>query len=93
MRVVVEVDVELGLTRVVWIGTAQDVGTVAGGAVLLTLFVLWELRAAAPMLPMRFFRNRTFAAANAASLLMFFGMFGSIFLLSQFFQIVQGMIL
>jgi CO/xanthine dehydrogenase Mo-binding subunit len=26
MRVVVEVDVELGLTRVVWIGTAQDVG-------------------------------------------------------------------
>jgi CO/xanthine dehydrogenase Mo-binding subunit len=27
MRVVVEVDVELGLSRVVWIGTAQDVGT------------------------------------------------------------------
>ncbi len=26
MRVVVEVDVELGLTRVVWVGTAQDVG-------------------------------------------------------------------
>ena len=26
MRVVAEVDVELGLTRVVWIGTAQDVG-------------------------------------------------------------------
>jgi CO/xanthine dehydrogenase Mo-binding subunit len=26
MRAVVEVDVELGLTRVVWIGTAQDVG-------------------------------------------------------------------
>ena len=42
------------------------------------------------MLPMRFFRNRTFAATNAASLLMFFGMFGSIFLLAQFFQTVQG---
>ena len=26
MRVVLEVDVELGLTRVVWIGTTQDVG-------------------------------------------------------------------
>ena len=39
---------------------------------------------------MRFFRNRTFAAANAASLFMFFGMFGSIFLLAQFFQTVQG---
>jgi MFS family permease len=42
------------------------------------------------MLPMRFFRNRVFALANVASLLMFFGMFGSIFLLAQFFQTVQG---
>ncbi len=55
-----------------------------------SLFVLWELRAEAPMLPMRFFRNRTFALTNVASLLMFFGMFGSIFLLAQFFQTVQG---
>src|ERR671930_116932 len=59
-------------------------------AVVLALFVLWELRAPAPMLPLRFFRNRTFTAANVASLLMFFGMFGSIFLLAQFFQTVQG---
>jgi MFS family permease len=58
--------------------------------VLLGLFLLWELRAAEPMLPLRFFRNRTFSAANAASFLMFFGMFGSIFLLAQFFQTVQG---
>ena len=57
---------------------------------MLVLFVLWELRAAAPMLPMRFFRNRTFTAANVASLFMFFGMFGSIFLLAQYFQTVQG---
>jgi MFS family permease len=42
------------------------------------------------MLPMRFFRNATFALANAASLFMYFGMFGSIFLLAQFFQTVQG---
>jgi EmrB/QacA subfamily drug resistance transporter len=68
----------------------EIVGALALGAVVLTAFVLWELRAKAPMLPMRFFRNRTFALANAASLLMFFGMFGSIFLLSQFFQTVQG---
>jgi MFS family permease len=39
---------------------------------------------------MRFFRNRTFALANVSSLFMFFGMFGSIFLLAQFFQTVQG---
>ena len=42
------------------------------------------------MLPMRFFRSRTFSAANVASLAMFFGMFGSIFLLTQFLQTVQG---
>src|SRR5437868_5635707 len=60
------------------------------GVVVLIAFVLWEIRAESPMLPMRFFENRVFALANAASLLMFFGMFGSIFLLSQFFQTVQG---
>ena len=37
------------------------------------------------------FRSRAFAAANTVSLLMYFGMFGSIFLLSQFFQVVQGL--
>jgi EmrB/QacA subfamily drug resistance transporter len=68
----------------------EIVGSLSVGAVVLMLFVLWELRAEAPMLPMRFFRNRVFALANVASLLMFFGMFGSIFLLSQFFQSIQG---
>ena len=57
---------------------------------LVAAFVAWELRTAAPMLPMRFFRKPSFALANLASLFMFFGMFGSIFLLSQFFQTVQG---
>ena len=42
------------------------------------------------MLPMRFFRNAAFSLANLSSLFMFFGMFGSIFLLIQFFQTVQG---
>jgi EmrB/QacA subfamily drug resistance transporter len=88
-----------GLLGIVWglvrgnqLGWASPeiVGTLAGGAAVLALFVLWELRAPAPMLPLRFFRNRTFTAANVASLLMFFGMFGSIFLLAQFFQTVQG---
>ena len=64
----------------------------AGGAIVLAAFVLWELRTASPMLPMRFFRNRTFAMTNLASLLMFFGMFGSIFLLAQFFQYHAGLL-
>src|SRR5438477_1938850 len=71
-------------------GSPEIVGSLAAGVVVLGLFVLWELRAPAPMLPMRFFRNRTFALTNVSSLFMFFGMFGSIFLLIQFFQTVQG---
>jgi EmrB/QacA subfamily drug resistance transporter len=91
--------VSAGLFGIVWglvRGNAQGwtspeiIGSLAAGAVLVALFVFWEQRAEAPMLPMRFFKNRTFALANLASLLMFFGMFGSIFLLSQFFQTVQG---
>jgi EmrB/QacA subfamily drug resistance transporter len=66
------------------------VGALAVGAVGLAAFVAWELRAREPMLPMGFFRDRGFAAANAASLAMYFGMFGSIFLLTQFFQTAQG---
>ena len=72
-----------------WAST-EIVASLTAGVIVLALFVLWELRAEAPMLPMRFFRNRVFTLANLASLLMFFGMFGSIFLLSQFFQVVQG---
>jgi EmrB/QacA subfamily drug resistance transporter len=61
-----------------------------GGAVLFLAFIAFELRTPNPMLPMRLFRNRAFSAINAASLLMFLGMFGSIFLLSQFMQGVLG---
>jgi EmrB/QacA subfamily drug resistance transporter len=60
------------------------------GLLLLVAFVAWERRTPQPMLPIRFFRSRAFALANVSSLFMFFGMFGSIFLLAQFFQTVQG---
>jgi EmrB/QacA subfamily drug resistance transporter len=66
------------------------VAPIAAGAALVAAFVARELHTESPMLPMRFFRDRTFALTNVASLLMFFGMFGAIFLLSQFFQTVQG---
>jgi len=68
----------------------EIVGALTVGALLVAAFVVWELRTPAPMLPMRFFRSRTFALANGASFLMFFGMFGSIFLLAQFFVSIQG---
>src|SRR5438309_836665 len=72
-------------------GTVEIVGALVTGFALLAAFVAWELRTDHPMLPMRFFRNRTFALANVASLFMFFGMFGSIFFIAQFFQTVQGL--
>ena len=56
------------------------------GALLVVAFVLYELRAREPMLPMRFFTKRSFAVTNVVSLAMYFGMFGSIFFLSQFLQ-------
>jgi EmrB/QacA subfamily drug resistance transporter len=81
-----------GLVRGNGVGwsSPEIVVSLGAGALVLLAFVAWELRARAPMLPMRFFRNRTFAATNVSSLFMFFGMFGSIFLLAQFLQTVQG---
>ncbi|WP_042394383.1 DHA2 family efflux MFS transporter permease subunit [Streptacidiphilus carbonis] len=64
-------------------------GFVAGTALLIG-FVGYELRAKHPMLPMRLFRHRSFSIINVASLLMFLGMFGAIFLLSQYLQTVGG---
>ena len=87
-----------GLLGIVWglvRGNAQGwasleiVGSLAAGAALTAAFVAYELRAREPMLPMRFFRSRGFAASNVASIAMSFGMFGSIFLLAQFLQTVQ----
>jgi EmrB/QacA subfamily drug resistance transporter len=59
-------------------------------AVLLPAFLIRERTATFPMLPLRFFRSRAFSVANAVSFLMSFGVFGSIFLMAQFFQLVQG---
>jgi EmrB/QacA subfamily drug resistance transporter len=60
--------------------------SLAAGVVLVLAFIRFELRAAAPMLPLSFFANRAFAVTNVVSLAMYFGMFGSIFFLSQYLQ-------
>jgi len=72
-----------------WTSGPVLTGLIAGG-VLLAGFVYHGIHSKNPMLPMRLFRSRAFSAINAASLLMFVGMFGSIFLLSQFLQGVVG---
>jgi EmrB/QacA subfamily drug resistance transporter len=70
-------------------GAGEVVGSLSAGVVLLLGFLWWETRTPTPMLPLRFFRSRAFSAANAASVAMYFGMFGSIFLLTQYLQTVQ----
>jgi EmrB/QacA subfamily drug resistance transporter len=71
--------------------SAQILGSLVAGALLVAAFVAWELRAPHPMLPMRFFRSRSFAAANGVGFVMSFGVFGSIFLLAPFLQVTQGL--
>lgn len=62
-----------------------------GGAVLLAAFFLWERRSSTPMLPLRLFRSRGFSVVNVVALTFSLGVFGSVFLLAQFLQVVQGM--
>jgi len=65
-------------------------GTFAFAAVVLGAFAWWELRAPSPMLDTCFFRNPRFSAASAGITLIFFAMFGAIFLLTQHLQFVKG---
>ena len=67
-------------------GNTEVMVSLAIGVALVVAFIIQELRTDEPMLPMEFFANRGFAVTNAVSLAMYFGMFGSIFFLSQFLQ-------
>ncbi len=71
-------------------GSVEVIVALALGLLLLAGFVVQELRTSDPMLPMSFFGRRSFAVTNAISLAMYFGMFGSIFFLSQYLQNVLG---
>src|SRR5205807_1257656 len=59
-------------------------------ALILLAFARWELRVAEPMLDLRFFHNPRFAAAASTITLIFFVMFGMIFVLTQYLQSVLG---
>jgi EmrB/QacA subfamily drug resistance transporter len=70
--------------------SAQVLVSLVGGGILVAAFVVWEARTAAPMMPLSLFRNDGFAAASTTMLLTTMGMFGVIFLVSQFMQSVLG---
>jgi EmrB/QacA subfamily drug resistance transporter len=77
-----------GLVRSQSLGWTSPTVLIAliAGVVLVAAFIAYERRVEAPMLPMSFFAQRSFAVTNVVSLAMYFGMFGSIFFLSQFLQ-------
>jgi len=68
----------------------EVMASLIAGAALLVGFVAWESRTSAPLLPLRLFRDRSFSAANVVGFAFSFGVFGAIFILIQFLQVVQG---
>jgi len=81
-----------GLTRsgALGFGSAQVLCTLIAGALLIAAFVVWEGRAPAPMVPLRLFRERGFAAGNVASFMMTGSIFGGGFLIIQYAQLARG---
>ncbi|HST84817.1 MAG TPA: MFS transporter [Kineosporiaceae bacterium] len=92
--------VSSGVVALVWgIVRAADHGwtstpvlsAFAAGVTLLIAFLLRERATSEPLLPLYFYRSRSFALTNVVSLAMNFGVFGAIFLLAQFLQFAQGL--
>lgn len=71
-------------------GSVGILAELGGGVLLLALFVWWQSRATAPILPLRLFRDRSFTVTNVVGFGFSFGTFGAIFLLIQYMQVVQG---
>ncbi len=70
--------------------TARTVGGFAAAAVLFGAFIAYELRREDPLLDIRLFRNGRLSAASLAITLTFFALFGFIFLITQYFQVLRG---
>jgi predicted MFS family arabinose efflux permease len=82
----------LALALGAWlVPTSRDPAARYGvGVALLAAFAAWERRAVEPMLDITLFRNIRFSAASFSIAAAFFGLFGFIFLITQYFQIVHG---
>jgi MFS family permease len=66
------------------------IGALVAGALFLTAFVAWELRAPEPMIPMSFFRSRAFAAGNTAIFFVLASLFAEVYFFSQLLQTAMG---
>jgi len=70
--------------------SGQVLAGLLGGGGLVLAFLWWEGRVSDPLLPLHLFRDRSFSAANAVGITFSLGMFGAVFILIQFLQVVQG---
>jgi EmrB/QacA subfamily drug resistance transporter len=75
--------------RMGW-SSVEVTGALTAGVVFAFAFVLYERRAAAPMIPMRLFASRPFSAGAVSSFLFYAAMYGVLFLLPQFLQVTLG---
>lgn len=80
------------LTRANTVGwaSAQTLGTLTVGCLLLAAFLWWESRAAEPMIPLRLFASREFAVGNLTSYLMSGATFAAAFFITEEFQLARG---
>ena len=69
-------------------GSPTTLGAFALGAVMLVSFGLWERRQAEPMLDIGYFRNPAFSTGTGGMVLVFMAMYGVMFLITQYFQLV-----
>ena len=86
------IPVLIGLTNVQSnaFATPEVAGLIAAGLAILSLFLFIETKADEPIIPLELFKNRTFAAAAAASFFASFGFFAAIIFLPRYFQTVLG---
>jgi MFS transporter, DHA2 family, integral membrane protein len=71
-------------------GSVATLGAFAIAVVVLALFAIYETRVDEPMLDIRYFSNPAFSTATGGMILVFLGMYGVLFLLTQYFQLVLG---
>jgi EmrB/QacA subfamily drug resistance transporter len=71
-------------------GSAEVVGALTVGVLLLAAFIGWEARTRHPMLPLRLFRSRGFSAGNGVTFLLLAGLFISVFFYAQLLQTALG---
>jgi len=70
--------------------SAETLATFMVAAIVLTAFVLWELHVDEPMIDMRYFRSRSFSIGAGGMVVVFVAMYGVVFLITQYFQLILG---